>query len=332
MYLKDRRRDALLLAGAVALIAWGAAGLYQNARCGFSGGLYTPDYTVPGVFPGSAAAKAGFVPGDRVISVEGIPVEKLGMESRWPRALLPRVGESHRFLVERTGGQVLINMVYEAPSRRVLNRRLAVAFIGFSFLTLGLWAFLTVRTHHALALAQIGLAAGAGASLGLGPNLGSWNGVQGHVSTASTVLMCILLLRFFVMFPKAKPVSRSRLAMWVVYGAWGCFLVFLVLELLVHPALYYEAGTVAYPLMLAYGALTLAAIAHTVVRNPRAEVLQSGMVLILAGLLAAIAALAAAMRILILPGWTYALLITAIPLTMALAVRKNARLTGPGAN
>lgn len=91
-----------------------------------------------------------------------------------------------------------------------VNTRVAAALAGPAFLGFGLWAFLGVGTSPALRLAHIGVAGGVAMSLGLGPNLGSWNGVQGHVSTASTVLMFILLLRFFVTFPRPKPVSESR--------------------------------------------------------------------------------------------------------------------------
>jgi hypothetical protein len=199
--------------------------------------------------------------------------------------------------------------------------------VGAAFLGFGLWAFLTVQTRHARTLAYIGLAAGVGAFLGLGPHLGSWNGVQGHISTAADVLMFILLLRFFVTFPASKAVSESRIAAWLVYGAWGCLLVFLLVELIVHPALYYTTGSVASPLILAYVILIIAAITHTVVKGPRAEVRESGMDWILGGFLVVVVARASTFALPVnLPGWTDAILIAAIPLSMALAVRKQARL------
>jgi len=94
-----QRRWAWMLAGAVVVVAWGSVGLYQGLHSGFSGGLYDPEYRVPGVRPGGLADRSGFQPGDRVISVQGRPVEELGMESRWPRSLVPRSGESRRFIV-----------------------------------------------------------------------------------------------------------------------------------------------------------------------------------------------------------------------------------------
>jgi hypothetical protein len=60
-------------------------------------------------------------------------------------------------------------------------------------------------------------------------------------------------------------VSRSSAAAWLVYGAWACLLVFLLVEVIVHPALYYSTGSVTSLLALVYVLLTLAAIAHTVV-------------------------------------------------------------------
>jgi len=324
--LTVKSRRVVFLAIAVIITAWGTVGFYQGLHRGYSGGLYDPQYVVPGVMPGGLAEKSGFQAGDRVISVEGRSVEDLGMESRWPRSLAPMIGQTRRFVVERKGERIPIDVVYGPPSRAAVNTRIGAALFGLSFLWLGLWALFTTRTPPALTLAHIGLAAGAAASLGLGPNLGSWNGVMGHISTAFTVLMYILLLRFFVTFPRAKRVSESRLAAWAIYGAWGCLLAFLTLELIVHPVLYYTTGSVAYPLMLVYGVLILAAIAHTVVKTPHAELRESGINLILAGLLASILAIVSALSFgSNVPGWIYALATVLIPLAMVLAVRKQYR-------
>ena len=83
--------------------------------------------------------------------------------------------------------------------------------------------------------------------------------------------------------------------------------------------------------MLACGVLILAAILHTLVKTPRGELRRSGMYLILGGLVVAAVAMAASFAGLRLPGWIRALAIGVIPLTMALAVRKQARSEGiPG--
>jgi hypothetical protein len=321
------RQRALVLVAALAVTAWGAAGLYEGLNSGFSGGLYDPEYRVPGVYPGGLADRSGFKSGDRVISVEGLPVETLGMESRWPRSLVPRISESRRFVVQRDGEQVPIDVVFPAPFAAAVANRVRAALVGLAFMGAGLWALLTVHTRHALTLAHIGLAAGVSAALGLGPHLGWWNGVQGHLATAANVLMFILLLRFFVTFPVPKAVSRSSTAAWLVYGAWACLLAFLLVEVVVHPALYYSTGSVTSLLILVYVLLILAAITHTVVTGPRAEVRASGMPWILGGLLAAIVWTASRFASAVnLPAWTDAAATAAIPLSMALAVRKHATL------
>lgn len=328
MAIVAQRHRWLVAVASGALVAWGAVGFYQGLNAGFSGGLYDPKYVVPGAWPGSLAERSGFRAGDRVVSVEGTPVEELGMESRWPRRLVPRVGQSLRFVVDRNGERVPIDVVYPPPSRAAVNNRVAALLVGLAFLGFGLWAFLAVTRPPARTLAGLGLAAGAAMAFGLGPNLGSWNGVQGHLSTASSVLMWILILRFFLSFPSPKRASGSRLVSWVVYGAWAGLLLFLVAELVVHPDLYYTTGSVASPLMLAYGVLALAAIVHTLVRTPREELRRSGFYLILGGLGVAAVAMAAPLAGLRLPGWAHAPAIGVIPLSMALAVRQQARSEG----
>ncbi len=318
-------RHVRLLACVTALIAWGAVGLYQGLNSGFSGGLYDPAYTVPGVHPGSLAERSGFKAGDRVVSVEGIPVERLGMESRWPRALAPKVGESRRFVVERNGQRVQLDVVYPPPFAAAVNNRLRAALVGLFFLGIGLWSWLSVRTLPAQTLGHIGLAAGAGVAFGLGPNFGTWNGVQSHIATAADVLIFVLVLRFFLIFPKPKALSQNQLVTAAMFGVWGCLLIFLVVELLVHPALYYTTGSVTSPLMLLFVVLSLAAITHTLVKTSRADLRDSGMYLILGGVLVAILGIAVALLTQMrYGGWIGSLAILAIPLAMALAVRRHA--------
>jgi hypothetical protein len=307
------RQRALMLAVAIIIVAWGSVGLYQGLNTGFSGGLYNTEYRIVQSGRGSLAERSGLKPGDRVISVEGRPVEELGMESRWPPSLVPRAGQSRRILVDRNGERILVEVVFPAPFRVAVNNRIRAAIISLAWLVFGVCAFMTVDTRVARTLALVGLAAGVSAAFG------------GHISTAAGVLMFILLLRFFVTFPTRKRVSESRAAAWLVYGAWGCLIVFLAVEVIVHPALYYTTGNVAGPLTLAYAVLILAAIVHTFVRLSREELQASGMPWIAGGLLVGILGMTLPSVVPEnLPGWINALVIAAIPLSMFLAVRKHA--------
>lgn len=325
-----QRRGWGLCALSLVLVTWGSSGLYQGIHSGFTGGLYDPEYKVPGVYPGGLADRSGFKVGDRIISVDGTPVEQLGMESRWPRRMTTSIGQSRRFIVERGGERIPIDVVYPAPSAPAVNNRIGAFLGGIAFLACGLWAIRTAGTAPARTLAHAGVASGAAMAFGLGPNLGSWNGVQDHVGTAASLLNWILMLRFFMLFPEPKRISHSRLAWGLIYGVWIGLIGFLVAELIVHPRLYYTTGSVTGPLMLFYGILILAAILHTFKKTSRSDLSQSGMYLILGGLLLTFAltliAMAASLAFrLSLPTWVSGLLFIPIPLTMALAVRRQAR-------
>jgi hypothetical protein len=321
-----RHRGALLLGAAVIIAARGTIGFFQGLGGGFSGGLYGPRYVVDGVMPGGAGEKAGLRAGDRVISVEGKPVEELGMESRWPRSLTPRIGDTRRFVVERQGKALALDVVYGAPPRGVVAMRLGGALVVLSFMALGLWTFFSVRTSHALALAQIGLVTGA---MYMSPSLGAWNGVTNLIQGVSAVLWVALLLRFFLTFPKPKRGSETRPAAYAIFGVCGLVLVLYVVEIVVHPLLYWAVGEAMSLLMLGYAALIVAAVAHTVVKTPWGALWQSGMGWILLGLLVAIVPNVVAAFGLRLPASRYyPLLFAAVPLGMALAVSKQARFAG----
>lgn len=327
--MNDRRAKsygALLSVAALLLVAWLAIGFTQWPHNGQGGYIYGPEYLVDYVEPGSAGNEGGIRIGDRVISVDGRPVEELPMQSRWPRT---RIGESHRIVVEREGETLSIDVVYGPPPLNVGKMRLGAAVSALSFIGFGLWALFTVRDSHALALAFIGLAGGV--MMSPGPKLGAWSGVATHIQMAAALLWVILLLRFCLTFPKPKRAGESRLVSTVMYGVWGLSVALMILELIVHPRLYHVAGSVASLLMLGFGVLILVALTHTLVKTPRKELRASGMSLIFIGLLVAIAGLLVAVLGpafgLSLPGMRYlALLFAAIPFTMALAVRRHSRL------
>jgi uncharacterized membrane protein len=118
----------------------------------------------------------------------------------------------------------------------------------------------------------------------------------------------------------------------IIYGAWLLFLPVLVAELIVHPVMYHSYGGPGFLLMLGFLVLALAAVVHTWVTTPRRELRDSGMSLILIGLVVAIVPTLvgvidwALFRDFDLPGSAYLpLLIIVIPLTMAMGVRAEAR-------
>ena len=112
-------------------------------------------------------------------------------------------------VVEREGEPLTLEIVYSPTPRSIINLRLGIAAIGLAFLVFCLWPIVMVRTPQALALAHIGLVAGV-ATFGMGPYLGTWDGVASHLQLASTALLAALLLRFFLEFPEPKGVAGIK--------------------------------------------------------------------------------------------------------------------------
>ncbi len=321
-----RRRQGWVLAAVIGITMWAVGGFVQRLGSGYTNALFHSDYTIPYVEPGGPLAEAGFQAGDSVVSVEGIPVERLGMYSRWPRSLSRAPGESIEMTVERDGDLVSGRVVSRVRPLGVVKMQLGGLIVAVSFLWFGAWALLSAPTIHTLRLACIGLAAGAGVA---GPDLGSWNGVLGHVQLAAMVLWTLLLARFFLLFPKANRLGRSRIATGIMYGAWVVLLFCLVLELIFHPRFYHTFGPLYSLLMLGYAVLAVVALIHTAVKLDRAALRQTGMGIIVSGIAVAVVPTLvgfidwALLYNVSIPGSSYfPLLIAVIPLAMALGARR----------
>jgi hypothetical protein len=329
----DRRYGLWMTVVAVVLVAWGIAGIFDRRQFGRGDFTYMPDYQVLHLRPEGAAAQAGMQAGDRVVSVAGIPVEDLPLYSRWPRSLAPRVGESLSIVVEREGETLPLEVVYGPIPAGNLKLVMGATFVGLAFLVFGLWPLLTVGTPHALLLAASGLVLGLAFFGGGGPYLGTWDGLASHLLPAGLMLWSILMLRFFLTFPRPKRLSKNPVVASAVYTPLIVFLGCLVLELIMHPVLYHTFGWLGSLLILIYCLLALAALVHTVVTLSRAERRETGVNLILGGVVVAILAVLvpvlgpALVPALQVPGIGYlALLVAAFPLAMALAVRRESRL------
>jgi len=323
------RRTALLIA-AVAITAWGVLGYLDRRQLGRAEFMYDLDYTLI-VIPDGPAAQAGMQDGDRMVSVEGVMVEDLPLYSRWPRSLGGRVGESRRYVVERDGELLTIDVVLGPTPRGVEHLQLGGALVGLSFLWFGIWALFAIGTPPALTLCYVGLAAGF-AALAHGPYLGTWDGVAVHVSGAAIVLWTALLLWFFLTFPFEKRLAGRPATFRIIFGLWLTVPLVLCVELLLHPALYHTFGPWLGLLMLGYVVLALAALVHTVVKTPRDRWWTSGLGWILVGLVVGFVPTVvglidwAFLWDFDIPGSSYyALMLAVIPLALALAVRQQAR-------
>jgi hypothetical protein len=324
---RPKRGKGWVVALAAAISGYALMGQFGE-RQGYTDALFWHDYTLPEVPSGSPLEEAGFLPGDSVVSVEGIPVEELGMYSRWPRSLARMPGETLTMTVERDGELVSGEIRYRERPPGVRRMQLGGLFVMLSFLWAGVWALLATPSPHAARLAAMGFALGVAAP---GPNLGSWNGVRDHVQLAAMVLFTLLLLRFFLSFPKPKRIARGHLTTLLLYLPWVILLGCLGVELLYHPRFYHSFGGFSSLLMLAYVVLAVFTLLHTWLTSAREERSASGMSRVLTGMGIGLAGLliwfadAALLQGFDLPfsGWL-PLLLAAVPVGMALGVKRGA--------
>lgn len=315
-----------LLLAALGLTAWSAIGTLGDDR-GYTDALYWSDYTMPTIEPGGVLDEAGFQPGDSVVSVEGIPVEELGMYSRWPRSLSRRPGESVEMVVERDGAEVSGRVIYRDRPANVRAQWLGASFVILAFLWIGVAVLFTVPTVHAARLAIIGLVLGLSLP---GPDLGVWNGVRDHVQLLAELLWLILLIRFFFFFPTAKPWARKPLTRLLLWGPWFVLLCCLIVELAFHPRYYHSFGGLFGILLLGYGLALLGIVVGRVFDTAPEERRPSGLSIIAWGFAVVLVANLLALGTwlipgLAIPGSAYApLLIALVPLAIAVGISRHA--------
>jgi len=324
-----RRHRVFAVVAVVVIVAWGAGGFFDRRDDGRIEPLFEPDYNILYAPSGGTLDRAGFQVGDSVISVEGIPVVELGMYSRWPRTLSRQPGQSLKLVVERDGQLVSGDIVFAAPAAGNTKMALGAMVIMVSFLASGLWVLFTVESVHAVRLAYLGLALAAVVS---GPYLGRWDGVASHFQVAVLVLWTLLLLRFFLLFPTPKRAGENHRITALSYGAWVALVFLLVIELMFHPRFYHTFAPLYGLLMLLFSILAVAAVVHTLVTTPRHELQASGMMIVVFGVgLALVLTMIAGIDWMLLPEFDIPgshwlpVSVGLIPLTMALAVRKQAR-------
>jgi hypothetical protein len=323
---KAHQRRFELLGIAVLLTAWGGAGLLTR-RSGYTDALYEPDYTIQQVPRGSALAEAGFQVGDTVVAVEGIPIQELGMYSRWPRSLSRRPGDLLAMTVRRDGALWEGVVIYRDPPPNTLRNRRVTALFTQAFLWLGIWILFTTPGAHAGRFAVLGLVAGLALP---GPGLGTLTGFRDHLEVAGKILFLTILFHFLLLFPRAKRPAKSR---WIglIYLPWVGLLVTQAIELVMHPRLYHTFGGYIGLLFSGFLLASVVALIHTAATAPRDERRQAGVGFMVAGwAVALVPSLVALAGWIIPPGWDtpgqryFPYLLVAIPLGMALAVRREA--------
>jgi len=209
-------------------------------------------------------------------------------------------------------------------------KKLQVGFLVvlLCFLWAGVWAVFALPSGQQSRLGAVGLAAGFSIP---GPSLGAWDGVMDHINVAAEVLWLLLLLRFFLFFPKPKKMAQAHLSTVLMSAPWVILLGCLVVELIFHPRFYHSFGGFLGVVMLFYLVSAITAVLHSWLRTPKEDIGPSGLGWVLAGMGVGIGGvLLWAFDSLLLPGvdipgtnWA-PVLFGVIPIGMALGVKKAA--------
>lgn len=213
-------------------------------------------------------------------------------------------------------------------------RTLLVDFVlTLAFLTFGLWAFLATMSSSGLLLALLGLSY-AGANFG-GPSIEALDPFIRFIQFNLSFLTTVLLLHFFVDFPKRKSLFGRRVPGWLIYVPFVPFFVFGLVEVLAFPAFVSEYRKVNVYTDLLFMVLALGALLHTWITLGREELRRTRFNVVLWGLVLAVGPiLALGVFGLVFPGFSLPgteflpILGVAIPGSMALAVVAGDRKAG----
>src|SRR5574338_133753 len=155
-------------------------GVYQEAPLG----------EVYEVFPGGPADVAGVRVGDRILSIEGKPVDPLRSEPRYRPGI--NMGDTIHYEFERQGEQIGLSLTVGSYSE---NLPFLGSYLGVQILSIGLWAIGLVLTLFpspddvrarllSLGFLMAGLTAAVGGASG-------WNSFWG-ANTIQKVFLCLL--------------------------------------------------------------------------------------------------------------------------------------------
>lgn len=197
-------------AAAAFVVVWAILGFMDVSNFTTSGYSTDFDNNVTQVVDGGPAAMAGMQVGDRIRSVNGVPVEDSRGMSAMPR---PSVGETRAIVVGRGGQDADVALTYDAQSgSQSVNSYIGI-LIGLAFMGMGLWAFLTAPGRNTRILALAG--AFFGIVLTGGPYLGTsmLANIVGGLIFLCVAMAFAALLHFMIVFPD-KPDPNK----WIVYG------------------------------------------------------------------------------------------------------------------
>lgn len=207
-------RNNLLMALALLVIVWGAAGTMDMGNVSYSGLTTDPTFTVIQVQAGSPIEAAGMQRGDVIRSIGGIAMEDVSARTERGR---PSIGETRTFVVDRGGQEMSLDVQYASlPGTQSMVGYLAT-LIGLAFLGLGIWAYRKAPNASTRLLAWLGVAFGL--AFVANPYFSSatirvW---VGAITTAVVFMGFAILLDFLIRAGKDDAYSEAPITSRMVY-------------------------------------------------------------------------------------------------------------------
>ncbi len=332
---------AFFLSAASLFVILGLLRLFDKRNEPYDGYLTDGNNTIVRVDAGGPAERAGLQVGDRIRSIDSIPVEDVRAFARLGR---PRIGQQTTLMVERGGDGAAdpnlsirsLSFNHAAPPADYAARDLAGYLIGLCFVLCGLTACVKVPNRTGTILAFAGLCLGA-AFLGT-PYIPS--------ETLRLVVQAILglclvfgfaaLFHFMLEYPKPKPFLRRKHAIQLLYGPAVLVALFLLFLLVARPratsALNQWSSLLFGLFLVMYFGGAAIAMLHSYLKATSLERTCYGLHIELVGILLGIlpVTIEIVFRILmprlVLPGSDfYYLTVGLIPVALVLAIMRQAR-------
>lgn len=323
-----------LLVVGLLFVAWGIAGLLDQANVPYDGYSLAPDNTVSRVRAGSPAAAAGLAVGDRVVRENGVAIEDTPARTRMPR---PAIGETRTLVVSGPGASATRDVAITYASQPARDRALQWAgfLIGLCFVGFGLMAYSRAPGEASLVFALTGLCLGL-TFMG-GPYIAS-PALRDLVSAATLIVVVMgfaTLLHCLSVFP-ARKATLERPGMTRVLYAPAVLIALLFIWLIAFkPASTASLNGIVNVLVgifvVGYFGLSVVALIHSVAKASPRERERSGLNLLLAGVIIGLAPVTIGALVavvapsVVLPGSDfYSLTLVLVPITLAAAIMRAA--------
>jgi len=206
-------RRHILLAAALALVVWALFGVADLPNLPDGGFRYDADGVVSRVENGGPAQRAGLLAGDRILSIDGVPLSERTRIRRQPRAA---IGETRPIVVERTDDasgattREQLAVTYRSNLAAHPIGLIGGALLGLVFLLCGVVAYMRAPSLQTLLFAVFGICLAA--VLLPGPYVPT-PGLRSFVTAvailaAFAVFACLLHLA--LIFPEPRSILRRR--------------------------------------------------------------------------------------------------------------------------